>query len=154
VAVHWDHSHDLAQALPAAVAAGVAAEQSLAFAEAQRHFERALELWDQVPDVAAGLSLDRAGLLELAGEAAHLAGDQQHAVALMRAAVASVDGAAEPVRAGLLAERLGSYLVWAGDEALGASSRRSTWSPPSRRRRRGPGSWPARPRRWSWRRRA
>jgi tetratricopeptide (TPR) repeat protein len=38
----------------------------------------------------------------------------------MRAAVASVDGAAEPVRAGLLAARLGSYLVWSGDEALDA----------------------------------
>jgi predicted ATPase len=120
VAVHWDQSHDLAQALPATLAAGRAAEQSLAFAEAQRHFERALELWDQVPEVAAGLSLDRAGLLERAAEAAHLAGDQQHAVALVRAALASVDGAAEPVRAGLLAERLGSYLVWSGDEALGA----------------------------------
>jgi tetratricopeptide (TPR) repeat protein len=120
VAVHWDQGHELARALPAALAAGVAAAHSLAFAETQRHFERALELWDQVPEVAAGLPLDRAGLLERAAEAAHLAGDQQHAVALMRAALASVDGAAEPVRAGLLAARLGSYLVWSSDEALGA----------------------------------
>jgi DNA-binding CsgD family transcriptional regulator/tetratricopeptide (TPR) repeat protein len=120
VAVHWDQSHNLAKALPAALAAGMAAAHSLAFAEARRHFERALELWDQVPEVVAGLPLDRAGLLERTAEAAHLAGDQQRAVALTRAALASVDAAAEPVRAGLLAERLGSYLVWSGDEALDA----------------------------------
>ena len=120
LATHWDQSHDLAQALPAALAAGVAAEQSLAFAEALRHLERALELWELVPEVAAGLSLDRAGLLEQTAEAAHLAGDQQRAVALIQAALASLDGAAEPVRAGLLAARLGAYLMWAGDEALAA----------------------------------
>jgi DNA-binding CsgD family transcriptional regulator len=114
VAVHWDQSHDPAQALPAALAAGTAAEQSLAFAEAQRHFERALELWDQVPEVAAGLPLDRAGLLGRAAQAADWAGDQQGAVALAQAALASVDRAAEPVRAGLLAERLGWYL-WLSD---------------------------------------
>jgi ATP/maltotriose-dependent transcriptional regulator MalT len=103
------------------VAAGVAAEQSLAFAEAQRHFERALDIWDQVPDVAAGLPLDRAGLLGRAAEAAYWAGDQQRAVALARAAQASVDATAEPVRAGMLAERLGWY-QWMSDSdgALGA----------------------------------
>jgi DNA-binding CsgD family transcriptional regulator/tetratricopeptide (TPR) repeat protein len=114
VAVHWDQSHHWAEALLATLAAGRAAEQTLAFAEAHRHFERALEIWDQVPEVAAGLPLDRAGLLERAAEAAHLAGDQQHAVALVRAALASVDAAAEPVRAGLLAARLGWYL-WLSD---------------------------------------
>jgi DNA-binding CsgD family transcriptional regulator/tetratricopeptide (TPR) repeat protein len=121
VAVHWDQAHDLAQALPAAVAAGVAAEQSLAFAEAHRHFERALALWGQVPDVAAGLPLDRAGLLGRAAAAAHLAGDQPRAVALARTALASVDPTAEPVRAALLGEQLGSYLWLVGsDEAPGA----------------------------------
>jgi len=99
VAVHWYESHDLTQALPAAVAAGVAAEQGLAFAEAKRHFERALDLWDQVPDIAAGLPLDRAGLLGRAAQAAHLAGDHQRAVALVRAALACVDAAAGPGRA-------------------------------------------------------
>ena len=121
VAVHWYESHDLAQALPAAVTAGVAAEQALAFAETQRQFERALELWDQVPEVAAGLPLDRAGLLGRAAEAAYLAGDQQRAVTLARTALAGLDVAAEPVRAALLAERLGWYLWLSdGDAALDA----------------------------------
>jgi DNA-binding CsgD family transcriptional regulator len=122
VAVHWYESHDLAQALPAAVAAGVAAEQSLAFAETQWHFERALDLWNQVPEVAAGLPLDRAELLGRAAQGAFLAGDQQQrAVTLARAACASVDAAAEPVRAALLAERLGWYLwLFDSDAALDA----------------------------------
>jgi DNA-binding CsgD family transcriptional regulator/tetratricopeptide (TPR) repeat protein len=119
LAVHWYESHDLARALPAAVAAGVAATQSLAFAEAKRHFERALDLWDLAPDVAAGLPQDRVTVLEWASEAAHQAGDQQRAAALARAALASLDATAEPMRAALLVEELGHYLSASGsDEAL------------------------------------
>ncbi|HEY6707260.1 MAG TPA: AAA family ATPase [Actinomycetota bacterium] len=47
LAWHWYAAHDLERALPAAVAAGLAAERAYAFAEAQRQFERALELWDR-----------------------------------------------------------------------------------------------------------
>jgi DNA-binding CsgD family transcriptional regulator/tetratricopeptide (TPR) repeat protein len=121
VAVHWYEGHDFAQALPAAITAGEAAEQALAFAEAQRHFERALDLWDQVPDVAAGLPLDRAGLLAQTAQVAYFAGDLERAITLVRAALPSVDAAAAPVRAGLLAERLGWYLSNSGSpEALDA----------------------------------
>jgi DNA-binding CsgD family transcriptional regulator len=124
LAVHWYEGHELAQALPAAITAGTAAEQALAFAEAQRHLERAIELWDRVPEVAAGLPLDRAGLLALAAQAANFAGDLQRAITLVRAALANVDAAAEPVRAGLLAERLGWYLSQVGSpEALDAYQR-------------------------------
>jgi DNA-binding CsgD family transcriptional regulator/tetratricopeptide (TPR) repeat protein len=110
VAVHWDAAHDPGQALPAAVAAGVAAEQGLAFAEAQRHFERALDLWDQVPDVAAGLPLDRVAVLERAARAAWWSWEGQRAVALLREALSSADAAADPVRVGLLYRRLAQYL--------------------------------------------
>jgi predicted ATPase len=121
VAAHWYQSHDLAMALPAAVAAGIAAEQTLAFAEALQQFERALELWDLVPEVAAGLPLDRVAVLQRAAQAASQAGNEQRAVALVRAAGAAVDAAAEPVRAALLAEELGYYLGWSGgDEGLDA----------------------------------
>src|SRR4029453_12484744 len=117
VAVHWYEGHDFAQALPAAVAAGTAAEQALAFAEAQRQFERALDLWDQVPDGAAGLPLDRAGLLAQTAQAAHFAG--------------AWSGPCPPL---------------AAPKRLTPTSTRSTWSPPSRRRRHEPGSWAGR--RW------
>jgi DNA-binding CsgD family transcriptional regulator/tetratricopeptide (TPR) repeat protein len=121
LALHWHASGKLAQALPAAVDAGVAAMQALAFAEARGHFERALELWGQVPAAAGRQRLDRTGLCEQAAEAAHLAGDQPRAIALVREALADVDAAREPVRAGLLYERLGGYLWKAGEGgALGA----------------------------------
>jgi DNA-binding CsgD family transcriptional regulator len=124
LAAHWFESHDLARALPALVAAGKAAEEGLAFAEAQRHFERALDLWDQLPEVAARLPLDRAELFDRAAQAAHQAGDEQRAVALARAGLDHLDAAAELVRAALLAERLGSYLWLSGsDESLDAYQR-------------------------------
>jgi DNA-binding CsgD family transcriptional regulator/tetratricopeptide (TPR) repeat protein len=121
LALHWHASGELAQALPAAVDAGTTAMQALAFAEARGHFERALELWGQVPAAAGGLRLDRTGLCELAAEAAHLAGDQPRAIALVKEALAHVDAATQPIRAGLLYERLGGYLWKAGESgALGA----------------------------------
>jgi DNA-binding CsgD family transcriptional regulator len=124
LATHWFESHDLARALPALVAAGEAAEQGLAFAEAQRHFERALDLWDQLSEVAARLPLDRAELFGRAANAAHQAGDEQRAVALARAGLGHLDATAEPVRTALLAEQLGTYLwLSASAESLEAYQR-------------------------------
>jgi DNA-binding CsgD family transcriptional regulator len=114
LALHWHASHNPARALPAAVVAGAAAEQALAFAEAKRHFERALGLWDQVPDVAATLPQDRAALLERTAYAAVLAGEPDAAVALLQTALAQVDEAADPQRAGLLHAHLAGTLWPAG----------------------------------------
>ena len=50
LAYHWSAAHDLPQALAACVLAGRAAEARWGFAEAQKHYERALEFWDRVPD--------------------------------------------------------------------------------------------------------
>ena len=46
LAYHWVAARDRTRALPALVAAGAAAERVYAFAEARRHYEQALELWD------------------------------------------------------------------------------------------------------------
>src|SRR5215212_2903500 len=69
LAWHWYAAHDLERALPAAVAAGLAAERAYAFAEAQRQFERALELWDRTtaegsgePQVGAPVNREGAGM--------------------------------------------------------------------------------------------
>ena len=48
LARHWFAAHDLPRALAAGVEAGSAAERRSGFAEAQTHYERALELWEQV----------------------------------------------------------------------------------------------------------
>ncbi|HEX6676732.1 MAG TPA: AAA family ATPase [Actinomycetes bacterium] len=115
LATHWYHSHDLARALPALVDAGLAAARAAAFAEAQRHFERALDLWDQLPEVTATLPLDHAGLLEQAAKAADLAGTPQRAVALARRALDHLDPAAGPVRRGVLTAALARYLFTSGE---------------------------------------
>jgi hypothetical protein len=70
LAAHWDAAGELERALPAAVEAGLAAERAHAFPEAQRHYERALELWARVPLAAELSPLDRITLLERAAEAA------------------------------------------------------------------------------------
>ena len=100
LAYHWYAAHDLGQALLASVQAGQAAESAAALAEAVGHYERALELWDQVPEAAARSPLDRGALLYRAAEAANLAGYDDRAVALARLALDRVDAVAEPLRAG------------------------------------------------------
>jgi DNA-binding CsgD family transcriptional regulator len=116
LAYHWVRAHDPARALPAAVEAGLQSEAAYGFADAQRHFEVALELWDQVADAGERLGLDRAAVLQHAAESAYLAGDPNRAITLTRAALADVDAAADPVRAGLLHVRLGGYLRATGGE--------------------------------------
>jgi DNA-binding CsgD family transcriptional regulator len=117
LAAHWDAAGEPTRALPARVQAGLAAERAHAFPEALRHYERALELWARVPQAAELAPLDRITLLERAAQAAHLLDEYPRAVELVREALASVDLAADPARAGLLHERLGRYLWMSLDEA-------------------------------------
>ncbi|MFJ6213123.1 AAA family ATPase [Streptomyces sp. NPDC092296] len=50
LASYWYHAHDPARALPAVLHAGREARRRNAFAEQLRMLERALEIWDDVPD--------------------------------------------------------------------------------------------------------
>jgi DNA-binding CsgD family transcriptional regulator/tetratricopeptide (TPR) repeat protein len=120
LAYHWVRAHDPARALPAAVEAGLQSQAAYGFADAQRHFELALELWDQVADPDRRVGLDRAAVLEHAADSAYLAGDPNRAITLTRAALANVDPVADPVRAGLLHGRLGGYLRATGGEGASA----------------------------------
>ena len=115
LARHWFAAHDLPRALGASVDAGRAAERRSGFAEAQTHYERALELWEQVGDAEARTGLDRIELHRRAAEAANLAGDCGRAAALVRGAIAQLDAERDPVRAGVLWQRLGRFLWTAGD---------------------------------------
>jgi DNA-binding CsgD family transcriptional regulator/tetratricopeptide (TPR) repeat protein len=117
LADHWERAGDLERALPAAIQAAAQAERAYAFAEALRHYESALDLWGRVPGVAKLAPFDRVTLQERAAEAASLILDQQRAVELARAALDGVDRHRDPVRAGVLLERLGRYLWLALDEA-------------------------------------
>lgn len=119
LARHWYAAGEVDRALGASVEAGIVAERVYGFAEAQRHFERALELWPTVAEGKTVAGLDRLSLLERAAEAAHLAGNHAAACALAEDASAEASRHAavgsEAVRAGLLCERRGCYLWAAGD---------------------------------------
>jgi DNA-binding CsgD family transcriptional regulator len=116
LAAHWDAAGEPARALPARVQAGLAADRAHAFPEAQRHYERALELWDQVlqPESLAGT--DRLELLTSAADAARFSGRIQRALVLLTEARDQLDPASDPVRVALLLMRLGHARWGTGDE--------------------------------------
>jgi len=116
---HWFAAHDLGRALETAVTAGLAAESRYAFPEAVGHYERAIDLWDQVPDAEQRVGRSRVDLLAtLAGVARYH--DAARAVIHIQAAIALVeaDPAADPIERGLLYERLGRYAWVAGQGQL------------------------------------
>jgi DNA-binding CsgD family transcriptional regulator/tetratricopeptide (TPR) repeat protein len=117
LAHHWSAAGDQPRALSASLAAAAAAEQVYAFAEAQLQLERVLALWDSVADAEERAGMDREGLLARCGEAAYAAGDPARAAELVRQAIALVDPARQPRRAGLLHEQLADYLRRLGDPA-------------------------------------
>jgi DNA-binding CsgD family transcriptional regulator/tetratricopeptide (TPR) repeat protein len=109
LAAHWDAAGEPVQALPARIQAGLAAEHAHAFAEAARHLERALQLWDRVADSDRLAGLDWVGLLARTAEAAALTGTTEHAIQLLEQALDGLDWAVEPVRAAVLLGRLGEH---------------------------------------------
>ena len=140
LAYHWYAAHDLPRALEAAVVAGQAAKARYAFPEAVAQFERAIDLWDQVPDAEARAGRDRVALLAtLAGVARYT--EPGRAVTHIQAAISLLDPVADPVRSGLLYERLGRYAWVAGqgdlaNEAYWTAVRLTPPEPPSAARAR------------------
>jgi DNA-binding CsgD family transcriptional regulator/tetratricopeptide (TPR) repeat protein len=121
LAYHALASHDLPGALAALLRASAEATAMSAPAEAARHLEQALELWDQVPDAAEVAGTDRVELLLRAAEAANHSGEFRHATKLTREAIAAVDPASDPLRAAVGRDRLSEFLLdyHSGDEAHG-----------------------------------
>ncbi|HEX9342188.1 MAG TPA: AAA family ATPase [Actinomycetota bacterium] len=130
LAYHALASHDLPGALAALLCATADATAMSAPAEAARHLEQALELWDQVPAAVAVAGTDRVELLLRAAEAANLSGEFRHAIKLTREAIAAIDPATDPLRAAAASDRLSEFLLdyHGDDEAHGemlAASRRA-----------------------------
>jgi DNA-binding CsgD family transcriptional regulator/tetratricopeptide (TPR) repeat protein len=141
IAYHWDAAHDWTRALRATVEAGFAAEHAYAFAEAHRHDERALELWDRIDDADRLVLGDRATLLERTAEMASLIGEHGRAVELARAAVAAIPAGTDDARRVLYIERLRWFLWEAGDRlaaeaALSEAARLAPHGPPTASRAR------------------
>ncbi|MEH0938021.1 ATP-binding protein [Micromonospora psammae] len=114
IAHHWYAAHDHPRALVTARTAACAAADRYAYAEQSRLLERVLELWELVPDAADRLGMDHLAVLEETLAAATTAGDYHRALTLTRAALAEVDGDAEPLRAARLLERRGRMLAMLG----------------------------------------
>ena len=138
LAVHWDAAGEVAQALPARVEAGLAAERARAFAEADRHYQRALELWEQVADPGRPAGLDRVDLLARAAEAAAFTGTTERAVGLLEQALDQVDPAGEPVRAAVLLSLLGGHRHTALDHGAALAAYAAGGAAAGRRGRRRP----------------
>jgi DNA-binding CsgD family transcriptional regulator/tetratricopeptide (TPR) repeat protein len=117
LATHWDAAGEFARALPARVAAGLAAENARAFAEADRHYQRALELWERVDDPDRVTGLDWVDLLARSARAAALTGTTDRAIGLLERALARLDRAVEPVRAAVLLGQLADHRHTALDQA-------------------------------------
>ena len=91
IAYHAMAAHDLERALEASLAASTVAEAASAHAEAEVHLGRALDIWPRLPDAAARVGLDHAGLLTRTARAAAAAGHQSRAVALGLEALGRMD---------------------------------------------------------------
>ncbi len=91
LAYHWYAAGDPERALGAAVEAAVAAAAIYGFAEAQRHYERAIEVWEKVARPQEIVGLQRSDLFERAAEVAHLAGEHRRASQLIVAALSAAE---------------------------------------------------------------
>src|SRR3954449_8227649 len=109
---HWASAGDQPQALAAAVRAAIAAERVNAFGEELALFERALALWDRVPEPESVAGVSQTDLLKRAAFAADQAGDPARQEALLRRAFELVgEEGANPGACALLRERL-SQSLW------------------------------------------
>ena len=121
LAPHWDAAGRSAEALAASVEAARQTQAVFGLAEALAHLERALRLWDAVPDAAALARLDLAELCSWAAELAGHVGAATRAVELARRAI-ELAGADDLQRAARLHVALGEYLLETGGNDAGLAA--------------------------------
>ncbi|HTR93028.1 MAG TPA: AAA family ATPase [Trebonia sp.] len=112
LAHHSMASHDIPGAFTASVRAGAEAERLGAPAEAHRHYDMALELWERVDEAErlAGVTRGKLGLKSALAAAA--SGDVPRAVHLLRHIRDWVSGAAGPGDDAELRSRVGERLAY------------------------------------------
>ncbi len=106
VAHHWMAAGNQPAALAASVRAAAAAERVNAFHEALSLRERALGLWDRVPDPEQAAGLSQIDLLMQAANAADVTGDPARQETLLERTLELVDEGSEPRRVATVLERL------------------------------------------------
>ncbi|GAA0660435.1 LuxR family transcriptional regulator [Streptomyces thermocarboxydovorans] len=117
LASYWYHAHDAAKALPAVLDASAEARRRHAYAEQLRLLERAMELWDSVPEeIRAGLrtadyteaycgcdpataTLRYLDLLAEAAVAGRLCGERERSLKITKRALRILEEEPDPLRA-------------------------------------------------------
>jgi DNA-binding CsgD family transcriptional regulator len=112
LAHHTLASHDIPGAFAASVAAGREADRLAAPAEAHRHYDQALSLWERVDEPEKRSGMGRGKLAFRSAESAAASGDINRAVQQMRRLVEYLgDGASDPVLFCRACERLSYFLL-------------------------------------------
>ncbi|MGD0558458.1 MAG: LuxR C-terminal-related transcriptional regulator [Streptosporangiaceae bacterium] len=111
LAYHCLASHDIPGALAASVRAGGSAERMAAPAEAHRHYEEALGLWDRVPDAEARADMSRVKLAFKSASAAAASGDVSRAVQQFRRAWSVLAPDVDSEMRSRIGERLAYFLL-------------------------------------------
>jgi DNA-binding CsgD family transcriptional regulator len=136
LAHHWFAAHDVQRAFAASLRAADATHAVYALREELHMLQRALELWDQVPDAEQVSGSDRAALLARASRTAWQAGAEDRARALIVAALDAVDPDTEPERYAQLlvfSVKCGSIgAIGSSDDVLAEALRRCREGSPDR----------------------
>ncbi|MFF2054055.1 AAA family ATPase [Leifsonia sp. NPDC058194] len=110
LSTHWMAAHDLRRAFTSSVEAMDEARRSYAYATAAAMGDRALELWERVPDAEALSGLSRVDLQARTASALRNAGDSERALALVAVALDDPAGL-EPARHARLLRDKAQYLT-------------------------------------------
>jgi DNA-binding CsgD family transcriptional regulator/tetratricopeptide (TPR) repeat protein len=111
LAHHRMESHDLPGALTASWRAAIEADELEAPAEVLLHAERALKLWQAVPDAERLSGTDELTVTRFAAWAASATGEPDRALAHSRGAVALADAMGDPLVAADVRRRHATYLL-------------------------------------------
>ncbi|HEX6888784.1 MAG TPA: AAA family ATPase [Candidatus Nanopelagicales bacterium] len=98
IAHHWWSAHEAQRAFTWSLRAAQYSRGIYAFGEQLAHLERALDLWERVPDAAELAGMDHARLLAVAARAAASDGQSDRALALLDASIGELDPATDPGR--------------------------------------------------------
>jgi DNA-binding CsgD family transcriptional regulator len=124
LAHHSLASHDIPGAFSASVRAGQEADRLAAPAEAHRHFDQALALWDRVTDPEKQAGMQRGWLAFESARSAAASGDLHRAVQQLHRMLAYITTAEDPVLVSRANERLAYYLLDVDQHAAAVAAAR------------------------------
>jgi DNA-binding NarL/FixJ family response regulator len=125
LAHHCLASHDISGAFAASVRAGREAERLAAPAEAHRHYDQALALWDRVDDPEKLAGMNRAKLALRSASNAAASGDIARAVHQLRRVSAVIGSGYEPSLVCRIRERLAYYYLTLEQDSEAAETARA-----------------------------